>query len=105
MCTVDLRLSIAPTAVFQGLTDQAIGEIKPIFASRATMPARSSISPGIADRLYVVVAGKVKLIRHAPTGQEVVLDLLVPGDFFGSLPVLRRHLSGYRSGAHHLLRP
>jgi CRP-like cAMP-binding protein len=30
----------------------------------------------------------VKLIRHTLDGQERVLDLLMPGDFFGTLPVM-----------------
>jgi len=90
MCTVDLRLSILrQLPFFQGLTDQAIGEINPIFREQGyDAGAFIHFAGDRADRLYVVVAGKVKLIRHEPTGQEVVLDLLVPGDFFGSLPVL-----------------
>src|SRR5690606_21295738 len=38
--------------------------------------------------LYVVAEGQVKLLRHAPAGQEVIVDLLLPGEFFGSLPIL-----------------
>jgi len=41
-----------------------------------------------AARLYVVAAGKIKLSRHTLSGQDVVLDLLGPGDFFGSLEIL-----------------
>lgn len=39
-------------------------------------------------RLYVVARGKVKLSRHTLSGQDVVLDILASGDFFGSLTTL-----------------
>jgi CRP-like cAMP-binding protein len=41
-----------------------------------------------ATRLYMVAAGKVKLIRHTLGGQDVLLDILALGDFFGSLSIL-----------------
>jgi CRP-like cAMP-binding protein len=41
-----------------------------------------------AKRLYVVAAGKVKLLRHTLKGKDVLLDILQPGEFFGSLAAL-----------------
>src|SRR5690606_24546395 len=41
-----------------------------------------------AARLYVVATGKVKQMRHSLTGQDVLLDILSEGDFFGSLSIL-----------------
>ena len=41
-----------------------------------------------AARLYVVAIGKVKLLQHTLSGQDVLLDILTPGEFFGSLSVL-----------------
>lgn len=38
-----------------------------------------------ATRLSIVAAGRVKLARMALDGQEVLLDILGPGDYFGSL--------------------
>jgi len=38
-----------------------------------------------ADRLSIVAAGMVKLVRPTPDGQDVLLDILGPGEHFGSL--------------------
>ena len=60
MCTVDLRLSILrQLPFFQGLTDQAIGEINPIFREQGyDASAFIHFAGDRADRLYVVVAGR-----------------------------------------------
>lgn len=41
-----------------------------------------------ADTLFLVAHGKVKLLRHSISGDEVVLDLLAQGDLFGGLAIL-----------------
>jgi CRP-like cAMP-binding protein len=38
-----------------------------------------------ATRLSIVAAGRVKLVRPTLDGQDVLLDILGPGDYFGSL--------------------
>lgn len=90
MCTIDLRLTLLhQLPFFKALSHEAITEINPLFREQGYETGDTIYYAGDpAVRLYVVAAGKVKLVRHAPTGQEVVLDLLLPGDFFGSLPVL-----------------
>ena len=41
-----------------------------------------------AEHLYVMASGRAKAYRTAPTGQEVVVELLGPGDLFGGLRTL-----------------
>lgn len=41
-----------------------------------------------ADRLFVVATGVVKTTRTSVDGRESVIDVLGPGDYFGSLPAL-----------------
>jgi CRP-like cAMP-binding protein len=41
-----------------------------------------------AERLYVVADGNVKLMQHTLSGQNVMLDVLKRGEFFGSLSIL-----------------
>ena len=43
-----------------------------------------------AEWLCVVKSGRVKILRHARTGREVVLELLGPGEIFGGVAVLER---------------
>ena len=38
-----------------------------------------------AERLYIVASGKVKILHNTLDGQEVLLDILSPGEYFGSL--------------------
>ena len=38
--------------------------------------------------LSIVAAGMVKLVRPTPDGHDVLLEILGPGDFFGSLALL-----------------
>lgn len=90
MCSIDLRLQILHgLPFFAGLSHDDIAGINPLFREMGFEAGAPIYYAGDeADRLYVVASGKVKLIRHTPGGQERVLDLLLPGDFFGTLPVM-----------------
>jgi CRP-like cAMP-binding protein len=41
-----------------------------------------------ADHLYVVASGRVRVTQPTPTGQEVLTDVLTPGDLLGALSTL-----------------
>ncbi|WP_345039233.1 Crp/Fnr family transcriptional regulator [Georgenia daeguensis] len=41
-----------------------------------------------AEHLYVVAAGRVRITQPTPTGQDVLTDVLTPGDLFGALSTL-----------------
>lgn len=43
-----------------------------------------------AEWLCVVRTGRVKILRHARTGKDVVLELLGPGEIFGGVAVIER---------------
>lgn len=102
MCTLDLRLTILrQLPFFKDLTDEAISEINTLFRDQGFAASDTIYFAGdSAAKLYVVAAGKVKLSRPALTGQDVVLDLLLPGDFFGSLPVLGENTHRNTAQAH-----
>lgn len=38
--------------------------------------------------LYILISGKIKITRATPEGQEALLAILGPGDFFGELALL-----------------
>jgi CRP/FNR family transcriptional regulator, nitrogen oxide reductase regulator len=90
ICTIHLRLKIlGQPPFFKGLPDEAISEINTLFRAEGFATGEFIYFAGDPTvKLYVVAEGKVKLLRHAPTGQEIILDLLLPGEFFGSLPIL-----------------
>ncbi|MFW5942358.1 MAG: Crp/Fnr family transcriptional regulator [Chloroflexota bacterium] len=90
MCSVELRLEIlGQVPFFQGLGAQAIEAINRRFRDRGYQPGEPIYMAGEeATHLYVVASGKVKLLRHTMAGQDVLLDILMPGEFFGALATL-----------------
>ncbi len=41
-----------------------------------------------ADRLWVVAAGQVKIVKHTSDGQENLLEVIMPGEMFGGAGLL-----------------
>ncbi|MBW7958925.1 MAG: Crp/Fnr family transcriptional regulator [Candidatus Promineofilum sp.] len=87
MCDIPLRLKILQRLpFFTSLTAQEITEINTLFREVGFEAQESIYHAGDpAIRLYVVAAGIVKIMRHALNGQEILLDILTSGEFFGSL--------------------
>lgn len=90
LCTLDLRRQILrSTPFFAQLAPAEVDRLSERFPARAYEAGDSIYVAGApAERLYIVATGNVKLLRPTPGGQNVLLDLLAPGDFFGSLPSL-----------------
>lgn len=90
MCTIDMRLDIlSQVPFFAGLSPDDMTEVNRLFREQGHAAGETVYFAGDpATRLYVVAAGKVKLIRHTLSGQDVVLDILTPGEFFGSVSAL-----------------
>lgn len=101
-CTVDLRLAILhELPFFADLPHEAIHAINALFRAESFETGETIYYAGDpAAKLYVVATGRTKLLRHATTGQEIVLELLVPGDFFGSLPFLGEDVHADTALAH-----
>lgn len=91
-CTVDERLRILHgLPFFRQLSHADIAGINPYFQAHNYQPGETIYLAGSpASRLYVVAIGRVKLMRHSPSGQDVLLDILTVGELFGSLPALGR---------------
>jgi CRP/FNR family transcriptional regulator, nitrogen oxide reductase regulator len=89
-CSLDLRLKIlGQLPFFSRLQAEEIDQVNESFHEYGYTPGESIYFAGEpAERLYVVAAGKVKLLRHTLAGQDVLLDILAPGEFFGALSIL-----------------
>ena len=89
-CTLELRLHLlARLPFFAELTADDIARISQDFHERSFSEGQTIYTGGEPARwLYVVAAGQVKLLRPMPSGQNVLLDILGQGDFFGSLSTL-----------------
>jgi CRP-like cAMP-binding protein len=89
-CTPQRRLELlAQVPFFVSLAPADIADINRSFQTRSFEAGDLIYAAGDeARRLYVVLSGKVKLVRHTLAGQDVLLDLLAPGEFFGTLSAL-----------------
>ena len=89
-CSVGMRLTILQKVpFFNDLAADEIGIVNEQFREYGFQPGESIYFSGEkATNLYVVAAGQVKLLRHSLTGQDVLLDVLQPGDYFGSFSPL-----------------
>jgi CRP-like cAMP-binding protein len=89
-CTSSRRLAaLQRVPFFAGLSAAELTEVNALFrASAHDVGATIYFSGDQAARLYVVTEGKVKLLRHTASGQDILLDILAPGEIFGGLPAL-----------------
>jgi CRP-like cAMP-binding protein len=86
-CTIEARQRILERVpFFQGLSSADINWINTQFHEiDYQVNEVICFSGDPANRLFVVADGRVKLMRNTLTGKEILLDLLTPGEFFGSL--------------------
>jgi CRP-like cAMP-binding protein len=90
VCSLDYRLKIiGRLPFFKHLPTDAISRINGLFHDHDVHAgARIYFEGDEATHLYMVAMGKVKLIRSATSGHEVLLDILRGGEYFGSLSTL-----------------
>jgi CRP-like cAMP-binding protein len=99
VCSLDYRLKIiGRLPFFRHLSPAAIIEINRLFEDR-DIAAEQAIyiegDPG--ENLYLVASRKVKLMRLALSGREVLLDILQGGEYFGHLAIVSQQ--GYAETA------
>jgi len=87
VCSLEYRLKIlSRLPFFKHLPADAISMINDLFHDRdVTADERIYFEGDDATHLYLVAMGKVKLMRSATSGREVLLDILQGGEYFGSL--------------------
>lgn len=87
LCTIDLRLKILGQLPFlAALTEAELEQVNKRFHARGYDEGQTIFFSGDrASHLYVVASGQVRLMQHSRSGKDVLLDLLTPGEFFGTL--------------------
>ena len=100
-CSPELRrhvLTLVP--YFTGLGEEELEEVHEAFKARHMLAGDSLVSAGDpAETLFVIVSGRVKLVADGPGGDELVVDVLGPGDYFGALPLLGQAANEQRAEA------
>lgn len=90
MCGLDVRLSILHRVpFFASLSHEDIAQINLLFREYGYAAGETIYFSGDrALHLYVVASGQIKLLRHTLAGQDILTDVLSPGDFFGTVSSL-----------------
>ena len=75
--------------LFHGLDEEAYHEIGH-WIEVCTFPAEHYIfhQGEEADAVWIVAEGRVRMLRQASPGKEVILELLGPGEVFGGATIL-----------------
>ncbi|MEB2528349.1 Crp/Fnr family transcriptional regulator [Kocuria rosea] len=82
---------LSRTPLFAGLAEEQLTDVDRRMTSLSWAEGDPVYTQGAsAEHLYVMAAGRAKAYRTAPNGQEVVVELLGPGDLFGGLRTLGR---------------
>ena len=75
--------------LFSALSDAQFGALLPEIQQRSYAPRARIVNAGqYADGLYVLVAGRVKLLFDDGEGRELIAASIGPNEFFGELGVL-----------------
>ncbi|MEX0685533.1 MAG: Crp/Fnr family transcriptional regulator [Balneolales bacterium] len=92
-CTIGLRLEMLGKApFFKGLSADKLGMVNKYFNARHFETGEVIyFENDPATRLRVVVNGKIKLTRQAHEDKDVLIDILKPGEIFGTLSDLGDH--------------
>lgn len=55
-------------------------------------PGETIVQQGdIADKFYLITSGRVKVINRTKSGQEIIVDWLASGEYFGEVGLLQSH--------------
>ena len=89
-CSLETRLkNLGLVPFFQTLDRQSLHKINVLF--RAHHVRQNDVIYRQHDKaayLRILVFGAVCLLHHTETGKDILIDLLQPGEYFGTLPLL-----------------
>ncbi|QBI21059.1 Crp/Fnr family transcriptional regulator [Egibacter rhizosphaerae] len=89
-CTHDVRVrALARAPLFADLDERSIADVDHRCGMRSVQAGEAIYRAGQpAERLYVLAQGAAKITRPTSEGEELLSDVLAPGDYLGVLPAL-----------------
>ncbi len=88
MDTTEISEQLKQTVLFSALNDYELSEVAAFVRERHISAGEIIIWEGDPpDWLYVVAKGKVKVLKHASSGKELILAIFPPGNVFGEVAV------------------
>jgi CRP/FNR family transcriptional regulator len=83
-----LAETVTLSGVFSSLTPEERAELLGQLRLVAVEPPQPFFEEGdTAEDYYILAEGKAKIVKPAESGQDVILELIFPGDVFGALAV------------------
>lgn len=84
--------------IFENLNNQELVEIvKTIDHKEYTKGDIVFTEGNVANTLYFINEGKIKLYKYTKDGKEQILHILSEGDFFGELELIKPSKYGFNS--------
>ncbi len=81
---------ICAIPIFSVLDRSIVDACVQMFATENAPPGRIITAEGdIGETLYVIVRGKVDVLKHSPDGDCISLAVLSDGDYFGEIALIR----------------
>jgi CRP-like cAMP-binding protein len=75
--------------IFSGLDKRSLRSLANICYERSYKKGEPLVVQGDSGiGLYIIVSGKVKVVKHTDKGEELALAVHEPGEFFGEMTVL-----------------
>ena len=75
--------------LFSGLDEREIKSLAEFCVERPFQEEQTLVKQGDSGLgLYILVSGRVKIMKKISTGEELEIAVLGPGDFFGEMTVL-----------------
>jgi len=97
-CRGELCASKVP--IFENLNDEELLEIVKTINHKEYIKGDIIFTEGnVANTLYFINEGKIKLYKYTKDGKEQILHILSEGDFFGELDLIKHSEYGFNSKA------
>jgi len=74
--------------IFSGLNDNELGQLSNITIERSFLPDEFVFwEEDAPDYFYIVVNGRIKVLKHTSLGREFIVAFFSPGEMFGEVAV------------------
>lgn len=84
----DRREILERSLIFSSLDDSERAELAGLASESSYQPGQYIFAEGDPpERLCVVVAGRIKIVKHSTQGKETIISFFQPGEMFGEVAV------------------
>lgn len=85
----EIAQRLASVPVFSCLKKRQLEKLARTFSERTCVPGEVIVPQGRGGYgFFILVEGKAKAVRKLENGEEVVVNIFGPGDFFGEMALL-----------------